>query len=58
VRHILERAAEAHPGRRVRLSVKRTNVAARLLYERHGFVVDGQDPADASELRMSRPGLR
>lgn len=52
VRHIVQRAADLHPGEPVVLHVKKTNGAAQRLYARNGFVVDGPNPADPSELRM------
>lgn len=53
---VLAWAAGAHPGTAVVLSVRRGNDAARLLYERHGFVDDGPSPDERCERRMRRAG--
>jgi ribosomal protein S18 acetylase RimI-like enzyme len=55
VRHIVRRAGDLHPGEPVVLHVKKTNRAGRRLYARNGFVVDGSNPDDPSELRMHHP---
>ena len=44
---IIERLTEEAAGRPFRLSVERTNVRARALYERLGFVEVGGDDAEA-----------
>jgi ribosomal protein S18 acetylase RimI-like enzyme len=47
------------PGRPLRLSVRRHNVAARRLYERLGFRFTGPDPDDLSEdVLIRRPDHR
>lgn len=48
----LEWLAHHHPGRRLRLEVVESNLPARRLYERCGFVVTGPNPEDASEVLM------
>lgn len=56
VRGVLAWAASTHPGVSVVLSVVAGNPAARLLYERHGFVDVGPSPHDGCERRMRHRG--
>jgi ribosomal protein S18 acetylase RimI-like enzyme len=42
------------PDYTLRLSVRKTNVPARTLYAREGFIEVGPDPEDPTEVVMSR----
>lgn len=48
----VEWLAAHHPGRALRLDVVETNLPARRLYSRCGFVVVGPNPEDAAEIVM------
>lgn len=48
----VEWLAAHHPGRALRLEVVETNLPARRLYSRCGFVVVGPNPEDAAEIVM------
>ena len=48
----IDRLAAHHPGRTLRLEVVETNLPARRLYSRCGFVVVGPNPEDAAEIVM------
>ncbi|MCT1436653.1 GNAT family N-acetyltransferase [Brachybacterium paraconglomeratum] len=48
----LDWLAAHHPGRTLRLEVVETNLPARRLYSRCGFVVVGPNPEDAAEIVM------
>jgi len=54
IRQVVAWALDKHPRGPVMLSVKSENNAARLLYERHGFVDAGTSPDDPTERLMRR----